>query len=77
MTTTRRMPACSRTSQALAHESARNRGGERGAANGLSDLRTAFNVMIAAVGFRGDAAVRALRKSSLDKGEPVMTVRPA
>ena len=57
------MPACSITSQTFAHESARKRGGESGAENGFSDLRTAFRVMMAAAGVTEGAAVRARRMS--------------
>ena len=74
------MPAYSSTSQAFAHESARRRGGETWAANGLSDVRTVFRVIIAAEGDRGgdcEAAVeRARRISASERGEPVTTVRP-
>jgi hypothetical protein len=54
-TTIRRIPACSSTSHRLAHESARNRGGETWGAKGLSDLRTVLRVVIAAEGGEGVA----------------------
>ena len=64
------------TSQTFAHESARKRGGESGAENGFSDLRTALRVMMAAEGVREGAAERARRMSGLESGEPVTMVRP-
>lgn len=60
----------------MAQESARKRGGESWAAKGLSDLRSVFNVIIAAEGGRPGVAERAVRMSSFDSGEPVMMVRP-
>lgn len=72
MTTIRVTPAWDRTSQRLAHESARKRGAPTCAAKGLSDLRGVLRVKIAAV---GSLVWIAFRMSSFERGEPMIVVR--
>lgn len=60
----------------MAQDSARKRGAVSCAAKGLSDLRTVLRVVIAADGRRDGVASRARCKSGLERGEPVMMVRP-
>lgn len=74
MTIIRWIPASSKTSHALAHESARSRGGPTWAAKGLSDARTVFNVKIAAEGMTPGVAWMAFRMSFFESGEPVTIV---